>query len=185
MTSSPADPTVIIRELNAQGKDSRDIAIELVNRGIRPRQGRSWSEDMVARILRLLGEAPVRALAMVRQATGARAHDASTIASGKAREKGQPKFKKWKANSKFTDAQKAEIMRLYQHEHMSSGEIAKKLGLQVVRVNPFCASLAGFSVPPGEIVEFIDELGRKVMKCPPGYARGAYPQRNVGSKGGA
>lgn len=62
---------------------------------------------------------------------------------------------------------------------MKPGEIAAKLGLSALSVNKFCIHLAGFSVPPEEFTEFTDDQGRKVLRCPPGYAHGVIPQRNV------
>lgn len=182
MSAGANDAAGIIRALNAAGKDARDIAIELVNSGIRPRHG-AWSADGVASILRIFGEAPVRTMALTRAAASGPSTCDMAQAGGKPeRHKAwREKRKKYhKTNRKqFTDEQKEEIRRLYLEDGMKSGDIAKQLGLHYRKVAPFCALLAGFTVPPGDITEYIDKDGHKVTVFPPGYAKGAEPQKNV------
>ena len=180
MTSSPADPKAIILELNAQGKDARDIAVELASRGVCHRHGCLWSADMVASILRIMGETPIRNMTLVSEGApgnGRRKRKVRRDISGDVEK--SPKCHNH-TKSHFSEAQRIEIARLYQQENMRGGDIAKKLGVSPTHLNIFLGSLAGLSMPPGEITEYIDDQGRRILKCPPGFAHGAYPQRNVG-----
>ena len=38
--------------------------------------------------------------------------------------------------------------------------------------------------PPGEVTTYVDELGRTITKCPPGYARGVFPNASARGTGG-
>ena len=82
------------------------------------------------------------------------------------------------SRGRLSDDLKAEVARLYQREGKKVDEIAKELKLHPRKISSFCMMLAGFDVPPGEITVRM-ESGREITVYPPGYARGADPQRNV------
>jgi hypothetical protein len=178
----------LITSLGKDGKTPVEIARELHTRGVTTDHGKTISTAMVEGFLRFAGiSTGAGALPAMERVTGAVWGSGGSNAGARTavtKHRGGDVGKSAKRNkhtpSDFSDAQKAEISRLYFHENMKGGDIAKKLGLRQTTLNMFLGSLAGFSVPPGEITEYIDDQGRRIVKLPPGYARGAYPQRNVG-----
>jgi hypothetical protein len=179
----------LITSLGKEGKTPLEIARELHARGVTSERGKPVTPDMVAGCLRFHGvpvvereDVPVIAAGAV---WGSRRQESNAIGTP------EPKPEKKRRNRRnpgtsFSDRQKAEIARLYQQEKLKPAEIAMRLGISLGRVNTLVAYLAGFSVPPGDIEEYIDAEGHRVLKCPPGYAWGANPQRNVRpTKGGA
>jgi hypothetical protein len=172
----------LIFRMGEEGKNAQAIAEELNARGLRGRAGRVFSAADVEGFLRFIGGTGIEVKEPTKISQAAWGRGRTAIAQAYESPPETPskrRRKKWNAGGLFTEAQKAEIARLYQQEAISAGEIAIRLNLPYRRVNPYCAHLAGFSVPPGEITEYIDAEGRTVMKCPPAFARGAHPQRNV------
>jgi hypothetical protein len=59
--------------------------------------------------------------------------------------------------------------------------IARQVKKPVGECHTMFKMLSSYAALPGKTVSVI-ENGLKITKCPPGYARGIFPQRNVGSK---
>jgi hypothetical protein len=182
MNSATIDPADVIRELNAAGKDPRGIAMELVERGIKPRGKAVWSADIIESILRFLGLTTIRNL-VISTPGGKKSAPASLVTAFEGKPERRQKASKptHTFSTLLTDEQKELVTRLYKAEGLKADAIAKQLKLPYRRVTAYCAHLSGLEIPPGEFTEFIDEQGRKVTKCPPAYARGIFPQRNVGA----
>ena len=85
----------------------------------------------------------------------------------------------------MTDQQIAEVYRVemrvvrrFRHLH---GLIKPKGGCHNLRWGGIGTTLP--SVDHTELPTYVDELGRTVKRCPPGFAYGASPPRSVGCKG--
>ena len=86
--------------------------------------------------------------------------------------------KPWKQPS-WTQEQKDKLMEMAVETGVTH-QIAKKLRKGVADCHvmfKLLSSYAAFAKP-----EVVVENGVRVTKYPPGYARGAYPQRSVGGK---
>jgi hypothetical protein len=174
----------LIVSLEKEGKSPLEIARELHARGLKGRGGHVFTPADVEGFLRFIGVAGIEVEAgrKISQATwGSRGAGAQASAIEPDDAAGPEKKRKnrWNPGNALPDELKAKITRLYQHEHLRSNEIAERLGLPLRKVAPFCAVLSGFPMPPGEVTVIIDEDGRKITRCPPGYAKGAAPQRNI------
>jgi hypothetical protein len=180
-----SEAETLILSMGEDGKDAQAIAVELNGRGLRGRGGHVFTPAEVEGFLRFIGaNGAVRA--PVKNVNGAVWGKQAAAAKARPPEDGDDEGhdsvprNRYRTYKHFSETQQAEIARLYRIENMSGGDIAKKLGLSRTHLNLFLGSLAGLSVPPGEITEYTDDQGRKILKCPPGWAHGAYPQRNVG-----
>jgi hypothetical protein len=59
-------------------------------------------------------------------------------------------------------------------------EMARILKKRPSQISTKLSQVRHHTRPPGEITTYVDEQGRTITKCPPGYARGAYPSHTVG-----
>lgn len=180
------DAFTLIRSLGKEGKSPLEIARELHKVGATTGSGAVISPAVVSGFLRFLGSGSDASYLPTmfgpldgkwgarRQTKRANSSEGTTPIIGKIRRN------KRHGGTGLTDDFKAEVARLYQRENKKVDEIAKALGVHPRKISAFCAMLSGLAVPPGELTMFIDEHGREVTQCPPAFAHGASPQRNVG-----
>jgi len=179
----------LIISLSKEGKSPREIAQQLHDQGVKDERGRTISPEMVSGFLRFVGKPTDAATNYMPELFGGISSEAAWGA------KRQPSVNRFELDGEFevvaakkrrknrtgrllSDDLKAEVTKLF-HAGSKPDEIAKELGVHLRKIYGFCMMLAGFSVPPGEIEIVIDGNGQRVMKCPPGYAMGAEPPRNV------
>jgi hypothetical protein len=178
------DVFALITSLGKEGKHPQEIARALHAQGVKDRRGKIISPAMVEGLLRF-AELPAEEIRLdgARWATE-RAKAIGSELPAPVKKRGRKAGVVFKSSWKLSEEERTEIERLYFREHLGAGDIAARLRLPYRRVTIYCCHLAGFTMPPGDIEEYFDEQGRKVLKCPPAFARGIYPQRNVGAKGG-
>jgi hypothetical protein len=180
----------LIISLGREGKSPRDIARELHSRGVFDERGRAISPEMVSGFLRFIGSPldsetnylPVLFGTISSEVTWGAGKKTSVnrFEPGGQQEPREPRGKNRNAKrGHLSDDVKTEVSRLFQQEGLKPHAIAERLGVPLRKIYGFCIRLSGFTVPPGEIEVVTDANGQKVMKCPPGYALGAEPQRNV------
>lgn len=75
------------------------------------------------------------------------------------------------------------VEALFVHQGMHPKLIARAVDIKLWHVVKLVGTIKTTNKPIGEITIFIDEHGRKIKKCPPGYAHGYYP--GVTAKGRA
>jgi hypothetical protein len=183
-----SDAFTLIRTLGKDGKSAQEIARELHARGVTNESGKTINTEMVSGFLRFIGNeqassylpgmfGPIEGTWGAKREKTSMAHAGELVVKTKRRNR-------WNPARGLDDDLKTAVARLYQKEGKKVDEIARELGVHPRKIAAFCAALAGLDVPPGEVTFFIDESGREVTKCPPAFAHSAYPQRNVGAKGG-
>jgi len=181
----------LIISLGKEGKDPREIAQELHARGVKDERGSTISPEMVSGFLRFVGKPTDAATNYMPELFGDISSDAAWAAKRQAsvnrfeidgefqdHDPKKPRKNRPRKGGHLGDELKADVTRLFQ-DGMKPDEIAKRLGVHLRKIYGFCTMLAEFSVPPGDIEFFVDAAGHRVMKCPPGYAFGAEPPRNV------
>jgi hypothetical protein len=173
------DALSLIKSLGREGKRPQEIARELHARGVKDARGRTITPAVVEGFLRFSDLPPDDRFAGGVWGSGGPPPLASEIGPHDAPKPRKKRKNRWNPGKALTDELREKITRMYQNDCMRVSEIAAELGVDFRRIQGFCAFLSGFSMPPGEVSEFVDEQGRRVTRCPPGYAYGAMPQRNV------